>query len=121
MTTSLRLGSSELVLTSATDTDEVSLPYIDDISPRELKAAEVMVKEEVRRDFFLRVCVRAFDRSIDRSRLCCRAIVDEHHLSDVDDDFDDDRVVGRSLYPFLSQMENRCAGCRNAKRTTWLK
>ena len=67
-TTSLRLGSSELVSTSATDThDEVSLPYIDDISPRELKAAEVMVKEEVRRDFLLnaRVCVRAvFDRSI---------------------------------------------------------
>ena len=39
-------------------------------------------------------------RSIDLSRLCCRAIVDEHHLSDVfDDDFDDDDfdVVGRSL------------------------
>ena len=33
-------------------TDEVSLPYIDDISPRELKAAEVMVKEEVRHFFF---------------------------------------------------------------------
>ena len=57
-TTSLRLGSSELALNTSsalTDThDEVSLPYIDDISPRELKAAEVMVKEEVRRrrDFF---------------------------------------------------------------------
>merc|ERR1712070_1149303 len=73
-TTSLRLGSSELVSTSATDThDEVSLPYIDDISPRELKAAEVMVKEEVRRDFLFkraRVCsrsIRSIDRSIDRS------------------------------------------------------
>ena len=50
----LQLGSAELLLfkdTSAT-TDEVSLPYIDDISPRELKAAEVMVKEEVRDIFF---------------------------------------------------------------------
>ena len=106
-TTSLRLGSSELALNTSsalTEThDEVSLPYIDDISPRELKAAEVMVKEEVRRrDFFFTraLCVRAvvFDRSIDLSRLCCRAaiVVDEHHhLSDVfDDDFDG---VGRSL------------------------
>ena len=71
-TTSLRLGSSELALNTSsalTEThDEVSLPYIDDISPRELKAAEVMVKEEVRRrDFFFTraLCVRAvvFDRS----------------------------------------------------------
>ena len=86
-TTSLRLGSSELALNTSSETDthdEVSLPYIDDISPRELKAAEVMVKEEVRRrDFFFTraLCVRAvvFDRSIDRSRLCCRAaiVVDE--------------------------------------------
>ena len=55
-TTSLRLGSSELALNTSsalTEThDEVSLPYIDDISPRELKAAEVMVKEEVRHFFF---------------------------------------------------------------------
>ena len=53
--TGLQLGSAELLLfkdtTSATK-DEVSLPYIDDISPRELKAAEVMVKEEVRDIFF---------------------------------------------------------------------
>ena len=49
----LQLGSAELLFkdTSATDF-EVSLPYIDDISPRELKAAEVMVKEEVRHFFF---------------------------------------------------------------------
>ena len=83
----LQLGSAELLLFKDTSaTDEVSLPYIDDISPRELKAAEVMVKEEVRRrDFFFTraLCVRAvvFDRSIDLSRLCCRAaiVVDEHH------------------------------------------
>ena len=70
-TTSLRLGSSELALNTSsalTDThDEVSLPYIDDISPRELKAAEVMVKEEVRHFFFNAGPYRlfpAFDRSI---------------------------------------------------------
>ena len=49
----LQLGSAELLLFKDTSaTDEVSLPYIDDISPRELKAAEVMVKEEVRHFFF---------------------------------------------------------------------
>ncbi len=48
----LQLGSAELLFKDTSATDEVSLPYIDDISPRELKAAEVMVKEEVRHFFF---------------------------------------------------------------------
>ena len=68
----LQLGSAELLLFKDTSaTDEVSLPYIDDISPRELKAAEVMVKEEVRHFFFQRgapylsLVPRKFDRSFD--------------------------------------------------------
>ena len=48
----LQLDSAELLFKDTSATDEVSLPYIDDISPRELKAAEVMVKEEVRHFFF---------------------------------------------------------------------
>lgn len=130
-TTSLRLGSSELALNTSsalTDThDEVSLPYIDDISPRELKAAEVMVKEEVRRRdfFFTRACVRAvlFDRSIYLVFVAARRSWSTNTTTFPTSLTTTLMTVldALSLYPFLSQMENRCAGCRNAKRTTWLK
>jgi len=46
----LQLGSSEHAtfgLSSETVSDEVSLPYIDAVSAHELKAAEIMVQEEV--------------------------------------------------------------------------
>jgi len=49
-TMTLQLGSAETaaLFQDTNATDEVSLPYIDNISPHELKAAETMVKEEVR-------------------------------------------------------------------------
>jgi len=48
-TMTLQLGSAETaaLFQDTNATDEVSLPYIDNISPHELKAAETMVKEEV--------------------------------------------------------------------------
>ena len=67
----LQLGSAELLFKDTSATDEVSLPYIDDISPRELKAAEVMVKEEVRH-FFQRgalFSIACSPHSIDRSMI----------------------------------------------------
>ena len=83
----LQLGSAELFKdTSATD--EVSLPYIDDISPHELKAAEVMVKEEVRHFFSTRAC----SHSIDRSRFATKALLSRAILRDSKNERDvDDR------------------------------
>ena len=59
-TMTLQLGSAETaaLFQDTNATDEVSLPYIDNISPHELKAAETMVKEEVRYTFS--VAVRDF-------------------------------------------------------------
>ncbi len=91
----LQLGSAELLFkdTSATDF-EVSLPYIDDISPRELKAAEVMVKEEVRHFFSTRGPIACSPHSIVRSRFATKALVSRAILlrfkkpqRDVDDRF----------------------------------
>jgi len=56
----LQLGSAETaaLFQDTNATDEVSLPYIDNISPHELKAAETMVKEEV--SYTFSVVVRDF-------------------------------------------------------------
>ena len=106
----LQLGSAE-AFKDTSATDEVSLPYIDDISPHELKAAEVMVKEEVRHFFSPRLFafVRSFDRSID---LVLRPRFYRERSSAIQTNAT--LTVGHSF------LENRCAGCRNAKTTTWL-
>jgi hypothetical protein len=59
-TMTLQLGSAETaaLFQDTNATDEVSLPYIDNISPHELKAAETMVKEEV--SYTFSVAVRDF-------------------------------------------------------------